>query len=389
MALPSRITSLALVILVAVPAFADEQPNEYVTAIDRAVIEFRAGNWAEAASHFERAHALHPSARTQRGLGLAYFENHQYVKALEHLRAAMIDTRMPLTEEQRRELFETLEDAERSVARFKIALTPRTAELRVDGSVVRTDEGLLALDPGEHELVASCEHCRTERRTVAAAPGRNDELSFVLRPERQDDDQRANDSASVPRRRFRRILGASLLTLGAASFAGGIAFYRRHNIDGDDLRESPRESALYAQRLQDWENSRSTPYTFAALGTAAITGGTIALLLSSRPERVPWWASMWSAVAAVGLVSWGIADVARGGPCEQSTHDRRSCSDDQEVRDRGALALLAAVPLLALPATQLLRRASTVKEQSSQLSPNAMLHLSHGAASVMLRVNCL
>ncbi len=265
---------------------AEEQPGEYVIAIERAVLEFRAGHWAEAAFHFERAHALHPSARTRRGLGLAYFENHQYVKALAHLRAAMSDTRMPLTDEHRRELVEAIANAEQSVARFKIALAPPTTQLRVDGSVVQADEGLLVLDPGEHELVASCEHFRTERRTVTAAPGRSDELTFALQPDEQHDDPKTTNSPFGRRQRQR--IGAWLaMGVGGgglvASVATGVLASKRH----DKLEHVCRENVC----TPDLRDTRSRGKTMklatnilVAGGMAAVTGGLLWLLLTGRPE---------------------------------------------------------------------------------------------------------
>lgn len=284
MTLSLRITSLALVLLVATPASANEQAKEYVIAIERAVAEFGAGNWAEAASHFERAHALRPSARTQRGLGLAYFENHQYAKALEHLRAAMIDTRMPLTEEQRRELFETIENAERSVARFKIALSPRTAELRVDGSVARTEEGVLSLDPGEHELVVSSENFRTERRTVLAAPGRSEELSFALQSQRQeqsasDHSHRGAGSSKIGPWSTIAVGGAGLVT----AVATGVLALKRHDRLENACRDDVCAPDLRDTRSQGQALKLATNILIAG-SAATVAGGLLWLLLTRRSE---------------------------------------------------------------------------------------------------------
>src|SRR5690242_19589387 len=48
-------------------------PPEYAEAIQEAVGHYSAGRWRQAQKAFARAHALQPSARTYRGLGLSAF----------------------------------------------------------------------------------------------------------------------------------------------------------------------------------------------------------------------------------------------------------------------------------------------------------------------------
>jgi hypothetical protein len=65
-----------------------------------------------------------------------------------------------------------------------------------------------------------------------------------------------------------------------------------------------------------------------------------------------------SGAAGVGLAAWGIFDLLSGDACGAGSPDRQQCSDKSERRDRGAVILLSAVPLLAVPIAQLLRRRS-------------------------------
>src|SRR5690349_17885891 len=78
--------------------------RDYDATIESALNEYRLGNWDEATALFVRAHALRPSARTLRGMGLSEFENRKYVLALVHCSAALSDARNPLNTEQRGEL---------------------------------------------------------------------------------------------------------------------------------------------------------------------------------------------------------------------------------------------------------------------------------------------
>jgi tetratricopeptide (TPR) repeat protein len=59
-----------------------------------------AGNWEEALALFRQAHALRPSARTLRGMGVASFEARHYADAIRYLTAAATETARPLTPEQ-------------------------------------------------------------------------------------------------------------------------------------------------------------------------------------------------------------------------------------------------------------------------------------------------
>jgi hypothetical protein len=61
----------------------------YRDLVAEATREFSAGNFAEARTLFEQAHAAKPSARTLRGLGLTAYELRRYVQAVSELEAAL------------------------------------------------------------------------------------------------------------------------------------------------------------------------------------------------------------------------------------------------------------------------------------------------------------
>src|SRR6185436_3881290 len=77
---------------------------QYRDVVARAVAEFDGGRWAEARSLFLQAHALWPSARTLRTLGMTSFELRNYARALEELETSLRDERRPLPDDQRRQV---------------------------------------------------------------------------------------------------------------------------------------------------------------------------------------------------------------------------------------------------------------------------------------------
>lgn len=159
---------------------ADER--EYQRTIALALQEYQLAHWDEAETLFARAHALKPSARTERGMGLAAFENRKYALAVSHLHAALVDTRRPLTARQRKEVERALAQASTFVARVTLAVTPADATLALDGGPpVRSSDGALLLDPGEHELSASAPGHEQRSVRIEAAGGMQRELQITLR----------------------------------------------------------------------------------------------------------------------------------------------------------------------------------------------------------------
>jgi hypothetical protein len=134
-----------------------------------AVAEYDAARYLEAQALFQRAHALSPSARTLRGIGMASFEAGQYVTALRALRAALAERERPLTEPQRRHVTALIARTEVFVARLMVEAHPPDARLQVDGEEpVREEDGSILLDPGVHGI------------TVLGPGGRSESLSVRL-----------------------------------------------------------------------------------------------------------------------------------------------------------------------------------------------------------------
>jgi hypothetical protein len=156
---------------------------EYRAVVARAITEFAAGRWAEARSLFLRGHALWPSARTLRSLGMTAFELRDYPRALVELQAALDDTRRPLSDEQRAQVTSLIEQTRAFVGRYRVRLSPARALLLVDGDARELEtDGVLLLGVGRHELVVRSEGHRELQRVLDVHGDEDQELTLTLQP---------------------------------------------------------------------------------------------------------------------------------------------------------------------------------------------------------------
>lgn len=164
-------------------ARADAESKEYRTLVSAGLEEYDLGHFQEALSLFEKAHRLQPNARTLRGMGMAAYQARKYVIATGYLRAALTDARKPLTPQFRREVSDALDSCEGFVSTFVLDVVPTNATLIIDGEPFTLGaDGKLALDPGEHEIVASAPDYKTESRRLTATAGRSGQASLHLEP---------------------------------------------------------------------------------------------------------------------------------------------------------------------------------------------------------------
>jgi len=168
-------------------ARADEPPTDpspaYRLLVSEALSEFEAGRFAESRALFLRAHALSPSARTLRGLGLASFELREYPMALTYLEQALASEVNPLEGELRTQTSALLERAHTFVGRYHLTLEPEDASLRVDG-VPTEPTPRLVLDIGSHVLEAEAEGHEPLTRMVRVMGGEEGPLRIRLVRER-------------------------------------------------------------------------------------------------------------------------------------------------------------------------------------------------------------
>jgi hypothetical protein len=160
-----------------------EEYREYVRA---ALREFQAGNLNEAKAFFSQAHALSPSARTFRGLGMCSFELRNYVDSIDLFEKALSSTDRPLTPAMRTEIAGLLRQARTFVTRIQVTTQPTWAKLRIDGRPVERDtNGAITVDPGTHELVVEAADHDTVTRTLRTAGSEQLPISITLTPQRK------------------------------------------------------------------------------------------------------------------------------------------------------------------------------------------------------------
>jgi hypothetical protein len=160
------------------------EPAGYREAIQEAVAEYDAGRYAEARALFTRAHALAPSARTLRGLGMAEFELRNYVVSARMLEEALVSPVRPLEGELRAHTEGLLARARGFVGRFTLQLSPPNTQLMVDGApAVRERDGALALSVGDHTLQARADGYATVTHTLSVHGGEQTTLNVTLQPQ--------------------------------------------------------------------------------------------------------------------------------------------------------------------------------------------------------------
>ena len=162
---------------------AQSSSDEYKRNIESAVLEFDAGNWAEARVLFQHAHSLRPSARTMRGMGKASFELKEYVRAQRELSSSLSEQRAPLSEPQRQEIQALLTRIDRFVGVLKMRVKPEDAHptIMIDG--VRTD-GELKLDLGHHEINVQADGYQALNHKISIEGGKTQHLQLTLNPVR-------------------------------------------------------------------------------------------------------------------------------------------------------------------------------------------------------------
>lgn len=179
--LAAPLFGLALALWSASPSAAQEDSSEYRAVVSLAVGELNAGRYDEALAQFLRAHALQPSARTRRGIGLAAYALGDYVRACDALQASLADSRNPLTDAQRAESEALLRQAEQYVARLRVITSPPDATLTREGEPLARDaEGWTRLNPGTHQLVASAPGYRDEARSVTLRAAQEESIHLTL-----------------------------------------------------------------------------------------------------------------------------------------------------------------------------------------------------------------
>jgi hypothetical protein len=161
----------------------DASANEYDRFVAQALTAYDAGRFAEARSSFRRAHELAPTARTLRTIGMCSFNLGDYVDALINLEASLVESRKPLSPDQRSHVTDLIARSQLHVGRYKIRLSPADAVLWVDGRPppqLATEE--ILLEPGRHELLAQASGHQASRSALQVDGGDRTTLEITLSP---------------------------------------------------------------------------------------------------------------------------------------------------------------------------------------------------------------
>jgi hypothetical protein len=160
-------------------AQASDASADYQRAVQDALQEYQATNFAEAYALFEHAHRLRPSARTWRCLGMTSFEMSQYVRAQAELRAALDDTRQRLTPAQHAEVVGLLDRIAHYIATLEVKTKPSSADVMLDGQTVA---GKITVNLGEHELAVRSQGYQPVLRKVIIEGGKAQSVEIELLP---------------------------------------------------------------------------------------------------------------------------------------------------------------------------------------------------------------
>lgn len=277
------------------------QPSEndlaYEAAVGDALTELKAGRLPEARALFLRAHALKPSARTLRGLGVVALEQRHYAEADTLLRQALDDPRRPLTDRQRAEAEQALGRLSGLLGRYTVSVTPPHAKIHVDGAPVTLRAGLLTLEIGTHTLTASAAGHQPYRRKLEVRGGESERLTFALLPV-----QLAAPVASAPvapaherpppsstpresdAKRSDRVWGFTSIAVGGALGATGSVLLAIGLKDVSKV-EDAEDGTLWS----DIESSRERAPILTSVGAAGIGAGLASAalglwLLQRRPR---------------------------------------------------------------------------------------------------------
>lgn len=248
----------------------------------------------------------------------------------------------------------TLDDAVRTDPEVHLFYASQEA-FAEDGA--RHAEGLARiLDVTTVILVAPYEMERVDREIgpVGSVPLRADTSALsavdqLLRIEASPAGSTKNpETKGTPahRRRVRKAVGGTLAGGGAVSLAVAAGLYARRVNKGNDFSNSEPGTPEYDSARSEWEDARLGVLLAAPLGAMFLATGE-ALAYSPR-SRVPPWA--WALGAAgVGLMTWGIVEMATSDRCDRDLTITPACVPGQESVDRGVLLLSAGAPLAFLP----------------------------------------
>lgn len=286
------------------PLTATPVQSSYEPLIEEALQAYETGRYAEARSMFRRAHALNPTSRTLRGIGMCSFNLGDYTDAVYQLEQALVDSRKPLSEEQQAHTRDLIARANARVGRFRLRLTPPEAVLRVDGNAALILEGNeLLVEAGQHEIEARAPGFLVARSSLRVEGG--DRTTLVFHLMRDDyavaESQAAGRGAAGPsvasseadsarNGAWVRTTGYVSLGVGAASLLGFAVTGALALADENKLQDRcPNEmcSEMYRSTVQRYNTMRTLATVTLLAGSALTVLGTTLLIVgpSAQPAE--------------------------------------------------------------------------------------------------------
>jgi hypothetical protein len=265
-------------------ATTSEAQAQYAELVSEAVREYNSGAWSEARASFERAHALAPSARTLRGLGLTAFELRRHVDAVAELEAALADPRQPLSPEQRAEASAVLARARRYVGSVRLDVVPKQATVSIDGRVAPQRE--LVLNVGTYRVGAKAPGYEHAATSLSVEGGQSKLVRLELTPLATAGERDSDPGAT------QRLLGWSAVGAGGAALAVGVVFelqrasaLRERDAICPSSVDCEPGSQRRVDRLSDQARTAATVEVVGLVAGAALVAGGVALLLTASESE--------------------------------------------------------------------------------------------------------
>ena len=254
-----------------------EGSAEFSALVARGLAAYRDKRYAEARALIERAHALEPSARTLRVLGLIDFAQDRFDSARQELQASLRDARKPLSSEQRAEVSQLLTWMDESLATLHVHVTPAHADVRLDGKPLPNRDAVVMA--GERRLSCSAPGFVPYVQALHLAVAQELSVDVQLLP--VSSPLMAADGGTAPVREPATSWWPWIASgTGVVMLAGGGALLGFYLHDRSEVVDAP-----VGVRLSDIETAHDrAPWlltgaiTLGALGVAALTYGGIAVL---------------------------------------------------------------------------------------------------------------
>ncbi len=179
--LPLVLWALLLAVSARVAA-APSESNAYTQAVTQGHQEFEEKNFPEARSHFLRAHALSPSARTLRALGMVEFELKHYAESARLLSDALASKQKPLDADKRTHAQQLLERANGYLGKVTLDIEQGTSVV-VDSLTTDLGPGNeVVLEVGDHILEFQAQAHIAQKHAITIRGGEQTSLRVRLAP---------------------------------------------------------------------------------------------------------------------------------------------------------------------------------------------------------------